>query len=110
MFPPKDPNGNDNNDDHTERRNFRFFFYTLSSLRRELSPTRSLKWSGAIVCKSRATHPVSITCNKCHLVRRDSSAVEFDRVEIAFILALFYWLKRLTDVGGEETGVPGENP
>ena len=46
----------------------------------------------------------------CHLVRRDSSAVTFDRVEIAFILALFYWLKPLTDEGGEETGVPGENP
>ena len=46
----------------------------------------------------------------CHVVGRDSSAVKFDRVEIAFILALFYWLKPLTDDGGEETGVPGENP
>ena len=44
-----------------------------------------------------------------HLVRRDSSAIKFDRVEIAFILALFYWLKPLTDEGGEETRVPGEN-
>ena len=33
----------------------------------------------------------------CHLVRRDSSAIKFDRVEIAFILALLYWLKPLTD-------------
>ena len=31
----------------------------------------------------------------CHVVRRDSSAIKFDRVEIAFILALFYWLKQL---------------
>ena len=50
---------------------------------------------GAIVCKSRATHRALITC-KCHvtrhLVRRDSSAIKFDRVEIAFIWALFYWL------------------
>ena len=43
---------------------------------------------GATVCKSRATHVALITC-KCHvtcrLVRRDSSAIKFDRVEIAFI-------------------------
>ena len=46
----------------------------------------------------------------CHLVGRDSSAIMFDRVEIAFILALFYGLEPLTDEGGEETGAPGENP
>ena len=50
---------------------------------------------GAIVCKSHATHRVLITC-KCHvtdhLVGRDSSAIKFDRIEIAFIWALFYWL------------------
>ena len=45
-----------------------------------------------------------------HLVRRDSSAIKSDIVELAFILALFYCLKPLTDEGGEETGVPGENP
>ena len=37
---------------------------------------------GAIVFKSRATHRALITC---HLVRRGSSAIKFDRVEIAFI-------------------------
>ena len=50
---------------------------------------------GAIVCKSRATHRALITCKchvTCHLVRRDSSAIKFDRVEIAFIWALFCWL------------------
>ena len=50
---------------------------------------------GAIVCKSRATHRALITCKchvTCHLVRRDSSAIKFDRVEITFIWALFYWL------------------
>ena len=43
---------------------------------------------GATVCKSRATHRALITCIchvTCHLVRRDSSAIRFDRVEIAFI-------------------------
>ena len=69
---------------------------------------------------SRATHRALITCNTsspyhvqyivCHAVRRNSSAIKFDRVEIAFILALFHWLKSLTSEGGEETGVPGENP
>ena len=43
---------------------------------------------GVIVCKSRATQRALITC-KCHvtshLVQRDSSAIQFDRVEIAFI-------------------------
>ena len=43
---------------------------------------------GAIVCKPRATHRTLITCKwhvTCHLVRRDSSAIKFDRVENAFI-------------------------
>ena len=46
----------------------------------------------------------------CRVVRRDSSAVEFDRVEISYILTLCYWLKRLGDEGGEETGEPGNFP
>ena len=43
---------------------------------------------GATVCKSRATHRALITCKchvTCYLVRRDSSAIKFDRVEITFI-------------------------
>ena len=49
----------------------------------------------AIVCKSRATHLALFTCKchvTCHLVRRDSSAVKFNRVEIAFISAFFFKL------------------
>ena len=37
----------------------------------------------------------------------------FDKVEIAFIgpfVAYFYWLKPLRNEGGEQTGVPRENP
>ena len=59
-----------------------------------MSPTPTLKWPG---CKH-----VQITCNTlrtfhvqhvaCHVVRRDSSAINFDRVDIACILDLFYWL------------------
>ena len=33
----------------------------------------------------------------CHLVLRDSSAIKFDTVEIAFILALLYGLKPVFD-------------
>ena len=43
----------------------------------------------------------------CHLVRRKSSAIKFDRVEIAFTLALLYWLKPLTDEGGVKGGGGG---
>ena len=68
---------------------------------------------GAIECKSCATHRALITCKchvTCHLVRRDSSAIKSDRIEITFIWALFYCLNHYTDERGEETGVPGENP
>ena len=61
-----------------------------------------------------------ITCNTssayrvqhvvCHVVRRDSSALKFDRVEITIISTAFYWPKPISDEGGEETGASGENP
>ena len=78
-----------------------FFFFTISSLCRELSPTRTLKWPERIcvqiTCNTSGAHHVQ---DVCLVVRRDISAVKFDRVEIAFILALFYWLKPLTDEWG----------
>ena len=46
----------------------------------------------------------------CHVVQRDNSTIKVDRVETTFFLALFHWLKQLTSVGGQETGVPGEKP
>ena len=46
----------------------------------------------------------------CHVVGRDSSTIVFERVKIAFILAIYHLLKPLTDAGGEETGVPKGNP
>ena len=80
------------NDNPIERRNPNFL--TISSLRRELSPIRKLKWP--------RHNRVQITCNTssayhvqhvvCQVVRRDSSAIKFDRIQIAFTLALFYWL------------------
>ena len=46
-------NNNNNNNNHTQRRNLRFL--TISSLRRELSPTHTLKRPGR--------NRVQITCN-----------------------------------------------
>ena len=88
-----DNDSNNYNDDNSiERRNSRFF--TICSLCRELSPRRTLKWP--------VSNRVQITCNTpsayhvqhvvYHVVRRDSSAIKFDRVEIEFIFALFYRL------------------
>ena len=101
-------NNNNNNNNRIERRNSRFFFLflTIASLHRELSPTRTLKWPGRnrvqITCDTQSAHHVQHVV--CRLVRRDSSAIKIGRVSVAFILALFNWLKRLTDEGGEETG------
>ena len=93
-------NNNNNNNNCIQRRSSRFS--TISLLRHELSPNRTLKW--------RRHNSVKIKCNTpkvyhvqrvvCHLVWRDSSAIKFDRVEITFILALLHWLKPLTDKYG----------
>ena len=66
-------NNNNNNNNHhhhhhhhlIQRRNSRFFFLTISSLRREPSPTRKLKWPGRnrvqITCNTSSAY--IITCN-----------------------------------------------
>ena len=69
-----------------QRRNSRFL-QSPHNAANSLQYVRS-SGPGAIVCKSRATHRALITCKchvTCHLVRRDSSAIKFDGVEIAFI-------------------------
>ena len=99
----------DNNNDCIQRCSLRFFTIfdciqvCRSSLCRKVPPTYTLKWP--------RRNRVQITCNTssanhvqhvmCHLVRRDSSATKFDRVEIAFILVLLNWLKPLTYEGEE---------
>ena len=94
-------NNNDNND-CIERCNLRFFL--IASLHCGLSPTHMLKWPGRncvqIMCNLSGAHQVQHVV--CHMVWRDSSAKKFDKVEIAYILASFYWLKQLTNEGGEE--------
>ena len=67
------------NDNRTERLNSKSL---QSSLRRELSPTRTLKWPGRsdvrITCHISSAYHVQYVV--CHMVRRDSSASKFDRV------------------------------
>ena len=50
-----------NNNNPTERANSRFF--TISPLRRDMSPTLTLKWPVRSLCKSRATRRALITSN-----------------------------------------------
>ena len=84
-------NNNNNNNNIIQRPNSRIF--TISSLLHEPSPTCTLKWPVHDIM-----HLSCATCHvTCHAVRRDSSGIKFDRV----------W-NRIE--GGEETGVPGENP
>ena len=70
-------NSNDNN--RIQRCNLRFF--TTSSLCHELSPT----YAQVALAQSCANHVQLIkflsraTCVTCHVVRRDSSAIKFDR-------------------------------
>ena len=68
---------------------------------------------GAVMCKSRATHPALITCNMSSYVPHGMKGQlsyqvwqSLNRIYLSFIL----WAEPLTDEGGEETGVPGENP
>ena len=77
-----------NNNNRIERRKSRFF--TISSLCHELSPTCTLNGPERdrvqITCNTSSAYHVQHAV--CHMVRRDSSAIKFDRVEIAFILTL----------------------
>ena len=112
------------NNNRIQRRNSRVVFaclllllfciFTISLLRREPSPTTYTQVARAQSCANHVQHierSPRATCHvTCHVVRKDSSAVKYDKVEIAYILALFYCLKPLTDEKEEETGIPGENP
>ena len=57
-------NNNNNNNNRIQRRYSRFF--TISSQRRELPPTRTLKWPGRnrvqIRCNTSSAYPVQVSC------------------------------------------------
>ena len=86
----------------------RIVFYNLLTAPRTTTSTYAQVAKAQIRCNtSNAYHVQRVVC---HLVRRDSSAIKFHRVEITFILASFYWLKPLSNEGREENGAPGANP
>ena len=58
-----------------------------------------------IECLSHAAWHVT-----CHVVRIDSSAIKFDRVEIAFIWAWLYWLKHSPMKEGRKPEYPDKIP
>ena len=79
-----------NNNNCIQRRNSKSPHCAANCLRQ-----RASKWPGRnrvqVMCnKSSAYHVQPATWYEG--IRRDSSAIKFDRVEIAFILTLFYWL------------------
>ena len=88
---------NNNNNNHRIERRIPRFFQSCHCVANCLQHVRS-SVPGAIVCKSHAAHQAYITCNLL-CATWYSSAIKFDRVEITFTLALFYWLKPLTDEG-----------
>ena len=55
-----------NNNNRIQRRYSRFFFFTVSSQRRELSPTRTLKWPRRnrvqITCNTSSAYHVQVSC------------------------------------------------
>ena len=58
---------------------------------------------GAFVCKSHATHRALIMCNMSCATGYKGTAQLSSLIELNRISALFYWLKQLTDEGGEAT-------
>ena len=69
--------------------------FLQSPLGQELSTALILKRPGCSCVKSMCNilDAYHMQDAECHVVGRDSSAVKFDRVKIAFVLALFHWLK-----------------
>ena len=94
----------DADNDRIKRRYSRFFLQSCHCAANCLQ--HSLKWPERnrvqITCNTSGAHHVQHVV--CHVVQRDSSAIKFDRVEIAFILAIFYRQKLLTDEGGGGRG------
>ena len=82
-------------------------FCTISSQRRELSPTRTLKWPGHNRVQITWNTLNSITCKchvTCHLVRRDSSAIKVSVTELKshlFELYFIGWTIKLMKEGGK---------
>ena len=74
-------NNNNNNNHRTERRNSRCFLQSPHCAANRLQHVPYAQVARAQSCANHAQHRALITCNmKCHVVRRDSSAIKLDRV------------------------------
>ena len=96
-----------------------FFFFTISSLCRELSLTRTLKWPGhnqPIKRKSCAAQRELITCNISCATQFEGAAQLGLGLGLGCLTELKSHLfeillaEALSDEEGEENGVPRENP
>ena len=70
-----------NNNSHIQGRHLRFF--AISSLCREPSPNTYAQVAREQSCANQVQHIERFsraTCVTCHMVRKDSSAIKFDRV------------------------------
>ena len=107
-----DDDDDDDDDDSNERRNSRFF--TFPSLRRELSPTRTLKWPGhnrvQITCNTSSAYHVQHVALRATWYEGTAQLLSLTEFKSHFYLSFILLAEPLTDEGGEETGVPGENP
>ena len=56
------------------------------------------------------TNRVHITCSMPSTMWYEGTAQLFGRVETAFVLSCYSWLKLLPNEGGEETGARRESP
>ena len=87
-IPVLDISHSDNNNDNRIQRRYSRLFYNLLTALRTVSNTYA-QVARAQPCANHVQHIERLsqaTCHvTCHLVRRDSSAIKLDRVEIAFI-------------------------
>ena len=107
-------NNQNNNNNRNSRRNS--IFFTISSLRRELSPTRTLKWPWhnqvQITCNTSSTYHMQHVV--LHATWYKGTAQLLNLTELKSYLSELYFIgwtiKPMKDEEGEETGAPGENP
>ena len=88
--------------------------FAIFSLHRGLSPTHTLQWPGRngvqITCNTTSMCLSRATCGVPRGTKGQLSYYAGQSLNRIYFSFLFYWLKPLTDEGGEETGVPKENP
>ena len=80
--------------------------FRISSLRRELSPFPAQS------CANHVQHLERLSRAICRVPRgtKGSPAIKSDRVEIAFIWALFYWLNHQPTEDGRKPEYPEKTP